>query len=161
MNQSVEELTPKGSRTRLREFESTLHQTSQEASSRLARDSLKPIVDTPFNIMVQNIPQHEEEVVSSPARQRKQVDHSNVYKELRHKGLDFDKIIEASRVFPKPQLLTNKSKVTTKETTSMWTGPEMQFANQNSIKNVISYEKRQQVINHNQHHQAAFDKGIK
>ena len=56
--------------------------------------------------------------------------------------MNFEQIIEASRVFPKPQLLTSKGKVTTKETTSMWTGLEMQIANQTANKHVISYDKR-------------------
>ena len=49
-----------------------------------------------------------------------------VYPELRQKGLDFEKIIEASRVFPKPQLLTFKDKVTASEVGDQWNGPDLQ-----------------------------------
>ena len=44
-----------------------------------------------------------------------------IYPELRQKNL-FDHILDASRVFPKPQLLSNKSNKVTASTAHQWTG---------------------------------------
>ena len=52
---------------------------------------------------------------------------SAMYPELRYKGLQFEQLAEASRVFPKPQLLSSKAKVTACEA-QFWTGPEMHNA---------------------------------